>query len=117
MSDLIDLTGQTFGGLTVLRQWAATNKTTWLCRCACGEKTTVSSVNLRKGKVVSCGCWRANPKVRGYVRNQLPPERRSEIARMGAAAHPRKLSCECGKCQVCWSREWKRRRAAQRRSE
>lgn len=55
---LIDLTGQTFGKLTVLHKDAATNsgKAKWICRCECGSFVSVLSDSLRSGKTKSCGC-------------------------------------------------------------
>lgn len=51
---LKDLTGQRFGRLTVLEYIQDQHK--WLCKCDCGEETTVSGPNLRSGSVTSCGC-------------------------------------------------------------
>lgn len=55
---LIDLTGQVFGDLTVIKR--APNKygrTAWYCECSCGKKDiSYTSCDLRQGKVVSCGC-------------------------------------------------------------
>lgn len=55
-----DLTGQTFGRLTVLGfAGAAPNgNATWRCRCACGNLTVVDGYRLRKGTTTSCGCYR-----------------------------------------------------------
>ena len=53
----LDLTGQVFGKLTVLRQ--AENigrRTAWVCRCGCGAEAVVKTVHLRNGHVTSCGC-------------------------------------------------------------
>ena len=55
---LIDLTGQTFGYLTVLER-GETNvhgHTRWRCRCICGRETLVATGKLRSGKTISCGC-------------------------------------------------------------
>lgn len=52
-----DLSGRTFGYLTVLRR--AENKggrTCWLCRCDCGKEKAVLARDLKAGKVKSCGC-------------------------------------------------------------
>jgi hypothetical protein len=60
----IDLTGQTFGKLVVLRRLdpaevrARGKKTTsahWLCRCACGSKKPVAARSLVVGMTRSCG--------------------------------------------------------------
>ena len=53
-----DLTGQRFGRLTVI-ELDCTSKdkdTWWICRCDCGEFTTVRASVLKKGATKSCGC-------------------------------------------------------------
>ena len=60
MSKLIDLTGQRFGRLTVIKKvQSATSNARWLCRCDCGKETTVLGTTLRRGESKSCGCIRA----------------------------------------------------------
>lgn len=59
MSKLIDLTGQRFGRLVVLKRGVATDgrgEAFWLCQCDCGSITTVSGYGLRSGRTRSCGC-------------------------------------------------------------
>ena len=54
---LIDLTGQKFGRLTVIRRGETVNKRTkWVCSCECGTEVTVEPYNLRTGHTGSCGC-------------------------------------------------------------
>ena len=55
----IDLTGQQFGRLTVLRDVGRTKHRTvlWECQCQCGNITTVISIGLISGGTKSCGCW------------------------------------------------------------
>lgn len=57
---LIDLTGNRYGRLTVIKR--ATDKEYkrphWLCKCDCGNETIVSSANLCAGTTNSCGCLR-----------------------------------------------------------
>lgn len=56
---LIDETGNQYGYLTVL--YRAPNKngrTSWHCRCKCGNECDVLATNLRKGLVKSCGCYK-----------------------------------------------------------
>ena len=54
----IDLTGQPFGRLIVIREYGRTKggKVTWLCRCECGAETVVTSDHLRSEHTQSCGC-------------------------------------------------------------
>lgn len=55
---IIDLTGQTFGKLTVLRrdQTSKHGAARWVCQCECGNLVTVVSDSLRSGHTKSCGC-------------------------------------------------------------
>jgi hypothetical protein len=57
----IDLTGQKFGRLTVLRRADAltsNREVQWICQCSCPKKTicTVRSSNLRRGSTRGCRC-------------------------------------------------------------
>lgn len=56
MSRLIDLTGQKFGRLTVLKRDYTTRGVYWVCQCECGHKAYVDGRYLRKGITKSCGC-------------------------------------------------------------
>jgi hypothetical protein len=60
MKEVIDLTGQKFGRLTVLERRGSNKQhnALWLCKCECGKEKIISSINLRKGKSKSCGCLR-----------------------------------------------------------
>lgn len=58
MTPRFDLTGMTFGQLTVV-EVSGTDKrreTLWLCNCACGGQARVPASNLRNGRTSSCGC-------------------------------------------------------------
>lgn len=54
MSKLIDLTGQKFGKLTVLKK-DENRKTNcgsyWICQCECGNIKSVRSSSLRRGEI------------------------------------------------------------------
>jgi hypothetical protein len=54
----IDLTGQKFGRLTVLKRVSITGSrnSAWLCRCTCGNEHVVLYGSLRRGLTKSCGC-------------------------------------------------------------
>lgn len=59
---LIDLTGQRFGKLTVIKRAENLRKpngnivTCWLCKCDCGNEKVIQGVYLRRGETKSCGC-------------------------------------------------------------
>lgn len=61
MSKFIDLTGQTFGRLTVVsRAENSKNKAArWNCNCSCGNviKTTGNALKRKKKPTKSCGCY------------------------------------------------------------
>lgn len=59
MGKFIDLTGQRYGRLTVLKQSQPKhNRVAWWCKCDCGNTVVCTSNDLRCGKVESCGCLR-----------------------------------------------------------
>ena len=55
-----DLEGQRFGDLLVLEYAGADpwGKALWKCTCTCGNETTVTGSNLRRGITKACGCLR-----------------------------------------------------------
>lgn len=59
MGKMIDITGQTFGKLTVLERDTKSKDTCvhWLCRCSCSnpELISIRGVSLRNGHTTSCG--------------------------------------------------------------
>lgn len=62
-AQLRDLTGKTFGKLTVLRhddshKATAENgwKHKWICQCECGNTISVFGINLTRLHTTSCGC-------------------------------------------------------------
>lgn len=61
MGKFIDLTGNRFGKLTVIRRvgvYAKNGGVVWACKCDCGVVKDVVGDALRKGLTVSCGCHR-----------------------------------------------------------
>ena len=67
MAKKLDLTGQRFGKLTVLRP--AENigdKTAWVCRCDCGEEIIARTTHLRAGRIKTCG-FQGSAKVRQWM--------------------------------------------------
>lgn len=58
---LKDITGKTFGKLTVLQRdfLKSGPDAYWLCQCECGNQTVVAGSSLRKGHTQSCGCMKS----------------------------------------------------------
>lgn len=56
-SCVVDLTGQRFGRLTILRyDGLHKGRSCWLCLCDCGQELTVKQCYLVSGGTQSCGC-------------------------------------------------------------
>lgn len=58
MGSLIDLTGQRFGRLTVIKRGERNRhrQLRWECKCDCGNTCTPLGMCLRRGQTQSCGC-------------------------------------------------------------
>ena len=54
----VDLTGQRFSRLTVIKRHPINKErqATWHCVCDCGNEKVVAGSNLRRGHTKSCGC-------------------------------------------------------------
>lgn len=65
----VDLTGQKYGKLTVLRSTEERRGTSvvWKCKCDCGKIHYASSHDLRNGLVKSCGCGRGKINPTGII--------------------------------------------------
>lgn len=58
-SNIINLTGRTFGALTVISRAPKKpyiGNAVWHCRCECGQRTDVIGYKLMHGSTTSCGC-------------------------------------------------------------
>lgn len=58
MGKYVDLTGQRFGRLIVIKRAdnSKDNRAKWLCKCDCGNEKNIVGKSLRKMKTQSCGC-------------------------------------------------------------
>ena len=63
----IDLTGQKFNKLLVLRETPKEERkgtrVTWVCQCECGATTKATSDALKRGEKKSCGSCKATPDI------------------------------------------------------
>ena len=87
MKKAIDLTGARFGRLVVeKRDFAVRKAAYWVCRCDCGNSTTVQACHLRSGATQSCGCFNKEQaagrlRTHGFCRSRIYNEWRSMKAR------------------------------------
>lgn len=57
MGKFIDLTGQKFGRLTVIKRAENIGRySAWLCKCDCGKEKIINGNSLKSGLTRSCGC-------------------------------------------------------------
>ena len=73
MGKKIDLTGQVFGNLTVLKdskKRARNGSVIWTCKCSCGEIKEVLGDHLKRGAVKTCGKCNLSPRKIDEIGNQ-----------------------------------------------
>lgn len=63
-----DLTGKVYGRLTVIRRAddyispSGYRRTKWLCSCECGNMSSHTASDLKRGDATSCGCYELESK-------------------------------------------------------
>jgi len=68
MRKLINITGQRFGDLEVIKRTqdkisaSGRKSVQWLCRCDCGNEIIIAGSSLKRNITKSCGCLRKNIK-------------------------------------------------------
>lgn len=97
----IDLTGQTFGNLTVIRQSPdrLRNERAWVCLCSCGEETLATNGQLLRGAKKSCGCLRKKTPANALDLTGQRFGKLVVIERAGATGKGSALwrcACDCG---------------------
>lgn len=72
-NNIKDITGQTFGYLTVIEKTdkRIQRKVVWKCKCICGKEIEVLSTNLTSGRTKSCGC-KTKELIGQHTQNELP---------------------------------------------
>lgn len=55
-SRIDDIAGKKFGKLTPIKMIPNKKKTTWLCKCDCGNEIEIKATNIKRLKHKSCGC-------------------------------------------------------------
>lgn len=54
-----ELIGMRFGRLTVIENVTDVGRSRFLCKCSCGNEKVVRMDHLKRGLVLSCGCYQA----------------------------------------------------------
>ncbi len=66
----IDLSGQTFGRLTVVAfNGRVKGRPTWACSCSCGGEKIAVGHDLACARVQSCGCLQAEVRIASHTRH------------------------------------------------
>lgn len=69
---LIDLSGERFGKLFVIRQGERkSGRIAWECKCDCGNVVNVIGKTLRNGSTTSCGCARREVSSRKATKHNM----------------------------------------------
>lgn len=61
-SSIKPLIGKIFGRLTVIKLDDSKNTISWICKCTCGNITSVTNPPLLRGITQSCGCYGAEKR-------------------------------------------------------
>lgn len=92
-----DLTGKTFGKLTVIKKsdTRISNVRTWECRCECGNTVLARTGDLISGAKTSCGCGNAyRTDLSGQTFNLLTVIKKKSVDKKGKIIW--ECKCECG---------------------
>lgn len=83
MRKLIDLTGNRYGRLVVLKRAYCENKygTHWLCKCDCGNEVVVNGDNLKRGRTKSCKCFQQEARIENNIIHNMSKTRLFRIWR------------------------------------
>lgn len=66
----INLVGQKFGRLGVVKRVATSDNKPWECLCSCGNIIKAATSHLKKGNVKSCGCLKKEKENLLYKENR-----------------------------------------------
>ena len=89
---LIDLSGNTYGRLAVIKRVPNKGKSTrWLCKCICGGEVVVLGDNLKSGHTKSCGCIASESKSRRSTTHG--PARPGKLSKLFVAWQGMKARC------------------------
>ena len=117
---ITDITGKTFGKLTVLEltdKKNNDNRWLWKCQCSCKDKTIIYKTmhDLQSGHTLSCGCYRKEKLAKKNQENSLDitGEKQGTLTalyyvRPSNSGHIWKIQCDCGFIWEMSIGEWNR---------
>ena len=94
----LDLTGQTFGYWTVIKE-VEPNKhgqTQWLCQCKCGTIKIKTTNHLRTGRSKSCGCYKKEVSTNDLTGKKFGKLTAISIVGKNQRANVWHCICDCG---------------------
>jgi hypothetical protein len=101
-SKLLDITGQKFGTLTVLKlssERSNSRQAIWYCQCDCGKIIKVRGTSLRHGEVSSCGdasCRGIEKDMTGLTFGKLTVISKSDFKNSYSNHTYWNCKCDCG---------------------
>ena len=111
----VDLINEHFGNLTVLEK---AGKSSWLCKCKCGNTIVVTTSCLLLKHTRSCGCLyrksykQGQDKMREFYKNASPEERKEykdkDLISRYTKSSPNKDNKTSKRKGVCFSKSVKR---------
>jgi hypothetical protein len=97
MGKKVDLTGQRFGRLTVIKDSGERDKNSgirWLCKCDCGREILTKGYSLKCGDTNSCGCLKGKDLTGQRFGRLVAVEITQERSTSGGIYW--KCKCDCG---------------------
>lgn len=84
----LNLLGQTFGRLAVISCGGSDERgaVLWLCNCTCGNEKSARGSDLKRGSILSCGCWNSE---RTAGKNRSHGYSHTRLYRIWQAMHDR----------------------------
>ncbi len=98
MRRVIDLSGLRFGMLVVNGRagYDPSGKTTWLCRCDCGQSATATGLNLKSGNTKSCGCLKSRRQAKDITGRKFGRLTARDLVSTARGISIWRCVCECG---------------------
>lgn len=103
MPKISQLTGQTFGMLTVEERTDQKEDRyyLWKCRCVCGNTILVSTKKLTRGTIISCGCTEKRKRPRGAPAEDIARQRYGKLVAVERVPSYKgrtrwRCKCDCG---------------------